>query len=182
MGSDTVYQQQATELGHLMAENQIRLIYGGAKIGLMGMVANGALENNGLVTGVLPHFLRTKEIAHDSLTDLILVETMHERKTKMNELSEGVIALAGGFGTMEEFFEMLTWGQLGLHTKPMGLLNTNGFFDELITLLDKMVNTGFLKQLNREMVLIANEPSELLEKMKAYQAPIVRKWISEEET
>ena len=126
MGTDPIYKSQAFLLGKTLAQQNIKLIYGGAKVGLMGAVADGALSENGKVIGVLPHFLGTKEIAHESLTELIRVESMHERKTKMSELSEGVIALPGGFGTLEELFEMLTWGQLGLHQKPIGILNKIG--------------------------------------------------------
>ena len=158
-----------------------QLIYGGADVGLMGAVADGALNEGGKVTGVLPRFLQSKEIAHKQLTELILVETMHERKTKMNELCDGVIVLPGGYGTMEEFFEMITWAQLGLHKKPIGILNINGFYDDLIRLVETMVEKGFLKQINREMLLICENIEELLEMMKNYQAPNVGKWISREE-
>ena len=161
-----------------MAIDNIGLVYGGANIGLMGAVADGALMENGNVIGVLPTFLRSKEIAHEGLTELILVDTMHERKTKMNDLSDGVIALPGGFGTLEELFEMLTWGQLGLHGKPIGLLNTNGFYNALITLLDTMVEKGFLKEVNQKMVLVSEDIDDLIDKMKKYEAPIVGKWIS----
>ena len=142
-GTDGVYKSQATLLGRALAERNIQLVYGGAQIGLMGAVADGVLTHGGRAIGVLPGFLKSKEIAHDRLTELIIVETMHERKTKMHELCDGVIALPGGFGTLEELFEMLTWGQLGLHKKPIGLLNTDNFYDPLITLLQTMVDNGF---------------------------------------
>jgi uncharacterized protein (TIGR00730 family) len=147
----------------------------------MKAVADGALNEGGKVTGVLPHFLQSKEIAHKNLTELILVETMHERKTKMNELCDGVIVLPGGYGTLEEFFEMITWAQLGLHKKPIGILNINGFYDDLIRLVQTMVDNGFLKQINRDMLLISDNIDELLEKMRNYEAPSVGKWISKEE-
>ena len=165
-----MFQSQAWELGRKLATDQIDLVYGGAKVGLMGAVADGALSESGKVIGVLPVFLKSKEIAHEGLTELILVDTLHERKTKMNELSDGVIALPGGFGTLEEFFEMLTWGQLGLHKKPMGILNLNGYYDELVHFLDKMVEKGFLKPENRSMVLLSNNIDDLLVKLKNYQA------------
>lgn len=114
-GTDKIYEEQAFLLGQTLAKQDIQLIYGGSQTGLMGTVANGALSENGKVTGVLPHFLQAKEIAHKNLTELVLVETMHERKTRMNELCDGVIVLPGGYGTLEEFFEMITWAQLGLH-------------------------------------------------------------------
>lgn len=181
LGSASIYKEQAALLGETLAKQKIQLIYGGADVGLMGAVADGALNEGGKVTGVLPRFLQSKEIAHKQLTELILVETMHERKTKMNELCDGVIVLPGGYGTMEEFFEMITWAQLGLHKKPIGILNINGFYDDLIRLVETMVEKGFLKQINREMLLICENIEELLEMMKNYQAPNVGKWISREE-
>ncbi len=146
----------------------------------MGTVANAVLEAGGEVIGVLPRFLRSKEIAHDELTELILVESMHERKTKMHQLSDGVIALPGGFGTLEELFEMITWAQLGLHKNPMGLLNVNGYYDSLIVLIQSMVDKGFLKTINQKMLLSSNDVLELLRKMKEYIAPDVGKWISDD--
>jgi len=148
----------------------------------MGAVADGALQHGGKVTGVIPYFLQSKEIAHTGLTELILVESMHERKTKMNELCDAVIALPGGYGTMEEFFEMLTWAQLGLHQKPIALLNTAGFYDPLITLIQTMTDKGFLKAIHREMLLYSERINDLLEKMKNYKAPDTGKWISKEDT
>ena len=134
-GTDKVFEEHAYLLGKTLAAKNIGVVYGGANVGLMGAVANGALQNGGEVIGVLPHFLQTKEIAHTSLTELILVETMHERKTKMDGLCDGVIALPGGFGTLEEFFEMLTWAQLGLHKKPIAILNVNGFYNALLEMM-----------------------------------------------
>ena len=177
-GTEKEYQEQAYLLGKTLAERSIGLVYGGANVGLMGAVADGALENNGEVIGVLPYFLQNKEIAHHGLTELILVETMHERKTKMSDLTDGVIMLPGGFGTLEEFFEMLTWAQLGLHKKPIGILNIGGFYDEMLALLNTMVGKGFLKLANRDMVLVSNNVDDLLAKMNNYKAPEVGKWIS----
>lgn len=179
-GKDTTYETIARELGRQLAIESIELVYGGAKVGLMGAIADGVLAESGNAIGVLPVFLMKKEIAHDGLTELILVDTLHERKTKMNDLSDGVIALPGGFGTLEEYFEMLTWGQLGLHQKPMGILNINGYYDELINFLDSMVEKGFLKEVNRKMVLVSDNIEELLDKMKNYEAPDVGKWIRKE--
>ena len=142
-GSEDLYYKQAYMLGSSLAKRGIGVVYGGAKVGLMGAVADGALGAGGEVIGVLPNFLRSKEIAHMGLTELIQVESMHERKLKMNELCDGVIALPGGYGTMEEFFEMITWAQLGLHQKPIALLNINGFYDSLINLVQTMVDHGF---------------------------------------
>ena len=180
MGTEGVYKLQATLLGQTLAKQNIELVYGGANVGLMGAVANGVLSKGGKVIGVLPKFLNSKEIAHEQLTELILVDSMHERKMKMYELCDGVIALPGGFGTLEEFFEMLTWGQLGLHKKPVALLNINGFYEPLITLVQTMVDKGFLKEVNQQMLLISNDINDLLEKMKNYVAPSVEKWITKE--
>ncbi|MET3025715.1 TIGR00730 family Rossman fold protein [Flavobacterium sp. UW10123] len=176
-GTEKIYEEQAIVLGKTLAEQNIELVYGGANVGLMGAVADGALNSGGTVIGVLPNFLRSKEIAHLGLTELILVESMHERKTKMNDLCDGVIALPGGFGTLEELFEMLTWAQLGLHKKPIAILNVNGFYDALITLLQTMTEKGLLKEVNREMLLVSDNIDDLLEQMKNYVAPSVGKWI-----
>jgi len=181
-GNDNIFESQAKALGQTLAQQGITLVYGGAKVGLMGAVADGALSAGGKVYGVLPNLLRTKEIGHEGLTELILVESMHERKTKMHELCDGVIALPGGFGTMEEFFEMLTWGQLGLHKKPVGLLNVDGFYDPLITLANSMVDRGFLKETYRQMLLVSDDIEDLLDLMSKYVAPAVGKWIEKDKT
>ncbi|ATL42483.1 TIGR00730 family Rossman fold protein [Elizabethkingia sp. HX WHF] len=180
-GTESVYEEQAYELGKILAQNTIGLVYGGANVGLMGAVADGVIENGGEAIGVLPHFLKGKEIAHENLTELILVDTMHERKAKMNELSDGVITLPGGFGTLEELFEMLTWAQLGLHQKPIGILNINGFYDELLAFVQTMVNKGFLKSVNQDMLLVDDSIAGLINKMRNYKAPEVSKWIKKEE-
>ncbi|UYQ94324.1 TIGR00730 family Rossman fold protein [Chitinophaga horti] len=180
-GFKEVYMQAARSVGHTLASRGTGLVYGGAKVGLMGAVADGALEAGGEVIGVIPDFLRSKEIAHTGLTELIIVESMHARKTKMNDLCDGVIALPGGFGTLEELFEILTWGQLGLHQKPIGLLNTAGFYDHLIGLLDHMTTEGLLKAANRDMLLVSENVEELLSLMSAYVPPVTGKWISRDE-
>tara|TARA_B110000046_G_scaffold82912_2_gene91233 strand:- start:447 stop:1028 length:582 start_codon:yes stop_codon:yes gene_type:complete len=180
IGTDQIFEDEATRLGQKLAKQNIGLVYGGADIGLMGAVANGVLMENGIAIGVLPHFLKSKEIAHEQLTELIIVDSMHERKTKMNDLADGVIALPGGFGTMEELFEMLTWAQLGLHKKPIGILNVNGFYDDLINLMDTMMKKGLLKEVARQLVLVSDNIDDLLEKMKNYDGPSVGKWITEE--
>ena len=179
-GTDEIYKTQATLLGQTLAKHDIELVYGGANVGLMGAVADGVLNEGGRVIGVLPNFLRAKEIAHENLTELIFVDTMHERKTKMNDLCDGVIALPGGFGTLEEFFEMLTWAQLGLHKKPIAILNIDGFYDPLNILVQTMVDKGFLKEINQEMLLVSDNIDELLDKMNNYIAPTVGKWINKE--
>ncbi|GAA4280062.1 LOG family protein [Gaetbulibacter aestuarii] len=179
-GTEKDFETHAIALGKTLALENITLVYGGANVGLMGAVANGALENSGKVIGVLPNFLKSKELAHQGLTELIIVDSMHQRKTKMNELCDGVIALPGGFGTMEELFEMLTWGQLGLHKKPIGILNVNGFYDDLISFLDHTVTKGLLKAVNRDMLLVSDNIDDLLSKMKTYQPKITGKWITKE--
>ncbi len=180
-GTEDIYTAQATLLGQALAHHNIELVYGGAKVGLMGALADGALGAGGKVIGVLPKFLRSKEIAHEQLTELILVESMHERKSKMHELCDGIIAMPGGFGTLEELFEMLTWAQLGLHKKPIGILNIAGFYDPLMALVQTMVNKGFLKEINQQMLLVCDNIEELLDKMKHYVAPSVGKWINKED-
>lgn len=176
-GTGDVYMKAAGELGKHLAQSGIGLVYGGAKVGLMGAVANGALEAGGEVTGVIPEFLTMKEIVHDKLTKLIRVKTMHERKAIEYDLSDGAIILPGGFGTLDEMFELLTWGQLGLHGKPVGVLNIKSYYSDLFKLVDLMVNEGFLKDVNRDMVLVSDKIDALIDKMKAYKAPGDAKWI-----
>ncbi|MDH6250286.1 uncharacterized protein (TIGR00730 family) [Chryseobacterium sp. H1D6B] len=180
-GTETIYEEKAYALGKQLAAEKIGLVYGGANVGLMGTVANGVMENDGEAIGVLPHFLKGKEIAHNQLSELILVETMHERKTKMNELSDGVIALPGGYGTLEELFEMMTWAQLGLHQKPVAVLNINGFYDDLLKMIQTMTDKGFLKEINQKMLIVDDQIDSLLNKIKKYEAPKVDKWISKDE-
>ena len=180
-GTEEIYKQQATLLGQTLAKQNIELVYGGANVGLMGAVADGILKEGGKAIGVLPNFLRSKEIAHLGLTELILVESMHERKTKMNDLCDGVIALPGGFGTLEELFEMLTWAQLGLHKKPIAILNINGFYDALIELTKVMVEKGLLKEANQQMLLVSDNIDNLLDQMKNYVAPTTGKWIDKDQ-
>ncbi|PZR24795.1 MAG: TIGR00730 family Rossman fold protein [Citrobacter freundii] len=180
-GTDRIFEEVAYQLGKSLTERKIGLVYGGASVGLMGAVANGVLDNGGEVIGVLPDFLQKKELAHKGLTELIIVETMHERKKKMDELCDGTITLPGGFGTMEEFFEMLTWAQLGLHKKPVALLNVNGFYDDLLALTATMVKKGFLKEINRDMLIAGSTIEEVLLKMEEYEAPQVGKWIRKDE-
>ncbi|MBF4472705.1 TIGR00730 family Rossman fold protein [Flavobacterium sp. HJJ] len=179
-GTEEIYTSQAALLGQKLAKRNIELVYGGAKVGLMGAVADGVLNAGGKAIGVLPNFLRSKEIAHPALTQLILVDTMHERKTKMNDLCDGVIALPGGFGTLDELFEMLTWGQLGLHKKPIAILNIDRYFDALIIFIQTMTDKGLLKEVNQQMLLISSDIDDLLEKMENYTAPAVGKWINKE--
>lgn len=176
-GNEDWFSKEAYKLGVYLAAKRISLVYGGTRVGLMGQIANGVLENGGTAIGVFPRFMLDRKIAHERLTQFILVNTLQERKTKMNELSDGAIALPGGFGTMEEYFEMLTWGQLHIHTKPVGLLNVMGFYDPLLQLLDVMVEKGFLKQVNRNMVLEDKASEALLTKMEQYSPTGECKWI-----
>ncbi len=181
-GNNSIFECQVNRLGELIATRKIGLVYGGAKIGLMGVMADAVLSYNGKVIGVLPDFLKQKEVAHENLTELIIVGSMHERKLKMHELSDGVIALPGGFGTFDELFEMLTWGQLGLHRKPIGLLNIDGFYDDLVSMIEKMVDKGFLTEQSLQLLLISDDREELLNKMESYSAPEVNKIITKERT
>ena len=180
-GINPEYIQEGYVLGKTMAEQEITLVYGGAKIGVMGEVARGALEANGKVIGVIPDFLKLREVFHSNLTQLIVTQDMHERKLKMHELSEGIIMLPGGYGTLEEFFEMLTWAQLGLHQYPIGILNTNGFYTELMNMLAKMVDQGFVKKENYDMILEDDTVAGLLGQMEKYQPLPVPKWINKEQ-
>lgn len=179
-GFEDLWVEEAAKVGQYLAANQITLVYGGGRVGLMGAVADGCLVNGGKVIGVIPHFLNSKEIGHRGVTELIEVENMHQRKLKMSDLCEGVIALPGGFGTMEELFEMITWAQLGLHQKPVGILNTNGFYDGLIQFIDNMVTVGLLNKPNRNMLLVGNTIEDLVQQMEAYEAPDVPKWLNKE--
>lgn len=178
LGNSVRFSEGARILGKRLAEEGITLIYGGANIGLMGAIADAALESGGSVIGVLPKFLQDKEIAHTGLTELILCETMHERKTRMFELAQGFIAMPGGFGTLEEIIEILTWQQLGLHKYPVGFLNIEGFFHSLQNFFDQMESVSLLKPENKKMALFEDTVEGLLQSMKSYRAPEVSKWIS----
>lgn len=176
LGNDPVYAETAFELGKILAENKIDLIYGGAQVGLMGKVAEGCLSQNGKVIGIIPEFLKTKEIAHSNLSELITVKTMHERKAMMHDKSDAFIALPGGFGTMEELFEILTWAQLNLHQKPVGVLNINGYYDALIQLVETMITAGLLNEQYKGMLLISDSIEDLISQMNLYETPSVLKW------
>ena len=181
-GSQPEYQRIAEDLGHALAERQIGLVYGGAKVGLMGVVANAVLASAGQVIGVIPQALVAKEVAHEGLTELRIVGSMHERKAIMAELSEGFIALPGGWGTLEEFFEVLTWGQLGLHRKPCGLLNARGYFDGLLSFVDHSIHEGFVRREYRSMISVANSPGKLIDMLGTYEPPVVEKWLDRSST
>lgn len=176
------YKVGAEKLGHLLVKNGIELVYGGGNVGLMGHIADTVLNAGGKVNGVIPKFLMEKEVGHMEVTNLILVDSMHERKAKMAELSDGFIAMPGGFGTFEEIFEVLTWAQLGMHSKPCALLNIKGYYAKLAEFLDQAMDRQFVKKENREMLLMEEDPEILIEKMKIYKAPYVQKWIKPETT
>ncbi|MGB5436089.1 MAG: TIGR00730 family Rossman fold protein [Maribacter sp.] len=180
-GNDPDILSSAYGLGQSLAEQKITLVYGAAKIGVMGKVAQGALDNGGKVIGIIPDFLKIKEVCHTGLSELIVTENMHERKLKMHELSDGIITLPGGYGTLEELFEMITWAQLGLHQKPIGILNTNGFYDDLLKMIRKMVDLGFLKGEHYNMLLVDKSVDGLLKQMEEYQPLSLPKWIKKDE-
>jgi uncharacterized protein (TIGR00730 family) len=175
-GTGDDYVSAARELGKLLLRQEIGLVYGGASRGIMGAIADTVLEGGGNVTGIIPRALRGKEIAHEGLTELRVVDSMHERKSLMVELSDAFIAMPGGFGTLEEIIEVITWGQLGFHDKPCGLLNVAGYFDHLLAFLDHSTAQGFLHPQHRSMLLVANTPTELLEQFENYVPPSVEKW------
>ncbi|EDP69892.1 putative protoporphyrinogen oxidase [Flavobacteriales bacterium ALC-1] len=179
-GNDNEIITEAYLLGNTLAKENITLVYGAAKIGIMGKVAQGVIDNSGKTIGVIPVFLKTKEIVHAELTELITTNNMHDRKVVMYERSDGFIIIPGGFGTMDEFFEITTWGQLGLHTKPIGILNTNGYYDALINQCKVMVERGFLKQENFDAVVVDTTIEGLLEKMNNYIPLPTPKWLNKE--
>lgn len=180
-GLSPLYAEAAHAMGVAIAERGLELVYGGGNVGLMGIVADAALAAGAKVTGVIPEALMAREIGHTALTDLRVVSSMHERKAMMASLSDVFVAMPGGFGTFEEFFEVVTWTQLGLHAKPAGLLNIDGFFDPLITFLDRASDAGFIKAPHRTMVLDDSEPARLLDRLLAAEPPTVIKWITPRE-
>jgi uncharacterized protein (TIGR00730 family) len=176
-GSKSIYAETAQNLGKLLARNNIGLVYGGGRVGLMGILADSVLAVSGEVIGVIPKGLFAREVAHEGLTELRFVESMHQRKAMMEELSDGFIALPGGYGTCEEFCEMVTWAQLGIHSKPCGVLNIEGFYDSYLSFLDTAVKEGFLRMEHRKLILEDEHPFELLKKMQQYRPPTLPKWI-----
>ncbi|MCX2575033.1 LOG family protein [Pedobacter sandarakinus] len=167
------------QLADTLCSENINLVYGGGSVGVMGVLANNVLANNGTVTGVIPQFLMDKEVGHNGITEMIVTENMHQRKQKMADLCDGFIILPGGFGTLEEFFEVLTWLQLGLHHKPIGVLNVNGFYDSLFAQMDMMVQSRFLKQANRDLVFNETDAAVLIEKMDQFSATPDDVWFKE---
>lgn len=184
-GSNTgirpAYRDVARQMGAALVQRGIGLVYGGGCVGLMGVLADAVLEYGGHVIGVIPAHLVAKELAHQGLNDLRIVETMHERKAMMADLADAFIALPGGFGTFEEFCEVLTWGQLGLHRKPCGLLNIEGFYAPLLALFDHATSEGFVRDIHRGIVLVEEEPDRLLDRLRDYQPNVVPKWMDRDE-
>ena len=182
VGNRSSYADDARALARHLAANGTGIVYGGGNIGLMGILADAALEAGGEVIGVIPQSLVDQEVAHLGLSDLRVVGSMHERKALMAELADGFIALPGGYGTLEEFCEILTWAQLGLHSKPCGILNCDGYYDQLLSLFDHAVTEQFLKPINRRMVISDSRPEALLRRLREYEVPVVSKIIGLQQT
>ena len=181
-GRREAYAEAACALADTLVRHGIGLVYGGASIGIMGIVADHVLQGGGKATGVIPEALMRKEVAHYQLTELHVTRSMHERKTRMAELSDGFIALPGGLGTLEELFEIWTWAQLGFHSKPCGLLNVEGYFDPLIEFLDRAAGEQFIKPLHRNMLAVETDSEVLLDRLANYQSPIGETWVGKDET
>jgi len=182
LGKQAEYIGSARELAKGLTERGIGLVYGGASVGIMGEIADAVLSDGGEVIGVIPQALADKEVAHNGLTELKVVDSMHERKAIMADLADGFIALPGGLGTLEELFEVLTWSQLGLHQKPIGLLNVKAYYEKLRSFLDHAVEEQFVKTSHRALLLVEENPEELLALMENYQPPIINQWISRDNT
>jgi hypothetical protein len=176
-GRDPAYTAAAALLGRTLAERGIRIVYGGGRVGLMGVVADAALAAGGRVTGIIPQALMKKELAHAGLTEMIVTTSMHERKAQMAERADAFVALPGGLGTFEELFEIWTWGQLGWHRKPCGVINVAGFYDGLIAFLDHAAGAGFVRPVHRGMLLVDDDPARLLDRFAQYEAPAMPKWV-----
>lgn len=176
-GASPDYARAAARVGTLLAERGITLVYGGGRVGLMGVLADAALAAGGKAIGVIPRALEAREVAHTGLSELRVVGSMHERKALMSELADGFIALPGGIGTMEEWFEVWTWGQLGIHPKPLGMLNVAGYYDHLLAFFDRMVTDGFLPPAHRSMAIVGEDPETLLHRLAGYVPPRTEKWL-----
>ena len=177
-GARPEYKAVTRSFGNALCERGIEVVYGGSSVGLMAVLADTMLEAGGGITGVIPRMLVDREVANTALSDLRIVESMHERKSLMAELADGFVALPGGIGTLEEFFEIWTWAQLGMHEKPCGLLNVAGYFDPLLSFLDRAVDEGFVRQVHREMVIVESDPEALIDKFGEYDPPRVVKWLN----
>lgn len=180
VGHDPVYAAAAGDFGRLLARRGITVVYGGGHVGMMGVLAEAALAVGGKVIGVIPEALKRRELAYENLSELIVTHTMHERKQRMAELSDGFVALPGGFGTFEEFCEIVTWAQLGLHAKPCGLLNVNGYYDPMLAMFEHALREGFLRPQYRALVLTAQAPEALLAAMESWRPPPLEKWLTPE--
>lgn len=181
IGLSEKYKAGAIALGKELVKHGMTLVYGGGSVGLMGVIATTVLKEGGEVIGIIPKFLEEREVSHISLTELHIVDTMHERKAKMADLADGFIAMPGGPGTLEELVEVFTWAQLGLHDKPIGLLNVNAYYDPLITFLNHMTGEQFMKEKHRDMILVESEPDELIQQMMNYKAPEVKTYLHEDQ-
>jgi uncharacterized protein (TIGR00730 family) len=181
-GEHPVYAERARAMGEYLASSGRRIVYGGGRTGLMGALAESALAAGGEVIGIMPKHLVDREVAHTGLTRLHVVDSMHARKALLNELSDGFLAMPGGLGTMEELFEIWTWGQLGLHRKPYGLFEVNGFFAPLLTFLDHAVGEGFIARVNRDLLTVDEDPAQLVTRMEAVVPPALARWMTREET
>jgi uncharacterized protein (TIGR00730 family) len=182
-GLDPVHREASSQFGALLASQGIELVYGGGSVGLMGAVADAVLRSGGKVIGVIPHFLATRELLHEGVTEIRRTHDMHERKALMSELADAFVALPGGLGTFEELFEVLTWAQLGLHQKPIGLLNIAGYFNPLVAMVDRAISDGFCKEIHRQLFIVDEVPERLLSRLRNHHPPQVRKWIkSSDET
>jgi uncharacterized protein (TIGR00730 family) len=181
-GRDPRYRAAAETLGRLVAERGLRLVYGGGAVGLMGALADAALAAGGRVVGVIPEALVRREVGHERLSERHVVRSMHERKALMAELADGFLALPGGFGTLDELFEIMTWAQLGLHRKPVGLLNVAGYFDGLLALVEHATTESFVRDAHRDALLSDDDPARLLDRLASHRPPTVEKWIRPDET
>ncbi len=181
-GEHPVYVERARAMGEYLASSGRRIVYGGGRTGLMGALAESALAAGGEVIGIMPKHLVDREVAHTGLTRLHVVDSMHARKALLNELSDGFLTMPGGLGTMEELFEIWTWGQLGLHRKPYGLFEVNGFFAPLLTFLDHAVSEGFIARVNRDQLVVDEDPAQLVTRMEAVVPPALARWMTREET
>jgi uncharacterized protein (TIGR00730 family) len=182
VGADPRYADAARGLGRCLVEQDITLVYGGGQVGLMGVLADAVLESRGRVIGVIPKPLATRELLHPRATQMHVVPGMHARKAKMVELADAFVALPGGYGTFEELFEVITWAQLGIHARPVGVLNVGGFFDPLVALIDRAVEHDFIKPDNRNLIVVHDEPAELIRRLTEHRLPRTRQWIVPEET
>ncbi|MES2792847.1 MAG: TIGR00730 family Rossman fold protein [Planctomycetota bacterium] len=181
-GQDPVYRAAATAMGQVLVRHGRGLVYGGGSVGLMGVIADSVLAAGGNVIGVIPEKLAVVELLHRGVRDMRIVPTMHVRKALMAELSDSFIALPGGYGTLEELFEVITWAQLGIHSKPIGILNTNGYFDALLSFVDRTIADGFIKPAHLGLFVVATDPEELLQRLQNHHMPIAPKWISQEQS